>query len=430
MRSRQVGNRFEKGKIELTSGNFGSGSTNNDDMVVQGETLFCARARARGNIIKGNCWLVLMALAALLTAETAAFVCGGARLQRIGNLAGLRRASSFAKGKRKSALGCAAPSPSSSSGEKFYVSTPIYYVNGAPHIGHAYTSLAADVLVRYARLGGSGMPFLLTGVDEHGEKVAGNAESQSLHPQDLCNANSARFEALLETLGISNDYYIRTTSDLHKAGAQQFWKDLQDSGHIYKGSYEGWYSVTDECYYADSELQTIEGTDEKVAPTGSKVVWKEKEETYFFKLSAFEQPLLDHIRANPDFILPASRRNEVLSFLESGLRDLSISRTKFKWGIPVPNDPDHVMYVWIDALTNYLTALGYKTSPSKLDALWPPDVQVVGKDILRFHAVYWPAMLMAVGMQLPKRIYAHGWWTRDGEKISKSLGELRFRASP
>lgn len=304
----------------------------------------------------------------------------------------------------------------------FEITTPIYYVNDKPHIGHAYTSTACDVIARFMRLSGRDV-FFLSGTDEHGQKVEQSAEKQGIPPQEFVDNVSQNFKDLLKTLDISNDKFIRTTDDDHKMSAQHFWKVLVDKGFIYKGTYSGWYSVRDECFYNDSEL--IDGK----APTGAEVEWVAKEESYFFKLSAFEDKLLEHYKTHHDFIAPASRRKEVTNFVEGGLRDLSVSRTSFSWGIPVPDDDDHIMYVWMDALTNYISALNYPTisndggdDESNYSKFWPAAVHVVGKDILRFHAVYWPAFLMAADLPLPKRVFAHGWWTKDGEKISKSLG--------
>ena len=239
-----------------------------------------------------------------------------------------------------------------------------------------------------------------------------------MSPQDFVDEVSVSFKELLSSLNISNDMFIRTTDEQHKKAVQHFWQTLVDKGFIYLGSYEGWYSVRDECYYNESEL--IDGK----APTGSEVVWMAKEPSYFFKLSAFEDKLMEYYEQNPDFIAPVSRRNEVLGFVSGGLRDLSISRTSFKWGVPVPGDQDHVMYVWIDALANYISALGYPNDAKNFEKFWPANLHIVGKDILRFHAVYWPAFLMAADIPVPQRLFAHGWWTKDGEKISKSLGNV------
>jgi len=299
----------------------------------------------------------------------------------------------------------------------FQITTPIYYVNDKPHIGHAYTSLACDVVARFMRLSGREV-FFLTGTDEHGQKVEESALNKGKTPQEFVDEVSVSFRELLQVLDISNDMFIRTTDDNHKKAAQHLWKTLIDKDMIYLGSYEGWYSVRDECYYTESEL--VDGK----APTGAEVIWQAKEPSYFFKLSAFEDKLLEFYDKNPDFIAPSSRRNEVLSFVKGGLRDLSVSRTSFKWGVPVPGDDDHVMYVWMDALANYISAIGYPDNEENMNKFWPANLHVVGKDILRFHAVYWPAFLMAADIPLPQRLFAHGWWTKDGEKISKSLGNV------
>ncbi len=304
--------------------------------------------------------------------------------------------------------------------KNFYVTTPIYYVNDRPHIGHAYTSVACDVLARYKRLCGYNVKFL-TGTDEHGQKVEKSAAAAAVAPQALADANSQHFRDLTGLMNLSNDDFIRTTEPRHVAAAQALWKKMADNGHIYLGSYSGWYSVRDEAYYQESEL--IDGPKgNKIAPTGAEVEWVE-EPSYFFKLSAFEGPLLAHYEQNSGFIGPDTRRNEIISFVKGGLKDLSISRTTFSWGIPVPGDEKHVMYVWLDALTNYLSALGFPdTANPDYKAFWPADLHMVGKDIIRFHTVYWPAFLMAAQLPLPKRVFAHGWWTIEGEKMSKSLG--------
>lgn len=297
----------------------------------------------------------------------------------------------------------------------FYVTTPIYYVNDRPHIGHAYTSLACDVLARFNRLDGKNVYFL-TGTDEHGQKVEKSAEKAGVEPQTFVDEVSQHFRDLAKAMNFSNDDFIRTTEPRHVEAVQAFWGKLVDKGHIYLGSYAGWYSVRDEAFYAESEL--VEGK----APTGADVEWVE-EPSYFFDLSKWQDKLLAFYEANPDFILPAGRRNEVMSFVKGGLNDLSVSRTSFKWGVPVPGDEDHVMYVWIDALYNYISALGGDDS-ERYQTFWERAIHVVGKDILRFHAVYWPAFLMAADMPLPKRVVAHGWWTNEGQKISKSLGNV------
>ena len=301
--------------------------------------------------------------------------------------------------------------------DAFYVTTPIYYVNDAPHIGHAYTTLACDTIARFARLEGRRVRFL-TGTDEHGQKVEKAAAAAGKAPQAFTDEVSQRFRDLARRMQITNDDFIRTTEARHRVGVQALWRELAARDQIYLGTYAGWYSVRDESFYAENEL--VDGR----APTGAPVEWVE-EPSYFFRLSAWQQRLLDFYEAHPDFILPASRRNEVVSFVRRGLQDLSVSRTSFAWGVPVPDDPDHVVYVWLDALTNYMTALGYPDCDSKdFRDFWPADVHVVGKDILRFHAVFWPAFLLAAGLAPPRRVFAHGWWTNEGEKISKSLGNV------
>jgi methionyl-tRNA synthetase len=303
--------------------------------------------------------------------------------------------------------------------KQFYLTTPIYYVNGAPHIGHAYTSIAADVLARWKRLDGYEV-FFLTGTDEHGQKVEKAALEAGLAPQAFTDSIAATFVAMAARMGISNDDFIRTTEARHKRACAALWQRLVEAGDIYLGGYEGWYAVRDEAFYGESELR--EGPDgRKLAPSGAPVEWV-REPSYFFRLSAWQERLLEFYAAHPDFIAPASRRNEVISFVRGGLTDLSISRTSFRWGVPVPGDPDHVMYVWLDALTNYLTAVGFPDSADPRWHFWPADLHLVGKDIIRFHAVYWPAFLMAAGLAPPRRVYANGWWTVDGEKMSKSLG--------
>ena len=304
---------------------------------------------------------------------------------------------------------------------RFYLTTPIYYVNGAPHIGHAYTSIAADVLARWKRLDGYEV-FFLTGTDEHGQKVEAAAREAGLDPQAFTDRVSADFRAMAAAMDISNDDFIRTTEERHKRSCAELWRRLVDHGDIYLGHYEGWYAVRDEAFYGADELTTLaDGT--KLAPTGAPVEWV-REPSYFFRLSAWQKRLLDFYDSHPDFIAPVSRRNEVLSFVRGGLTDLSISRTSFRWGVPVPGDPAHVMYVWLDALTNYVTAAGFPDETSPRWAFWPADLHVVGKEIVRFHAVYWPAFLMAAGLSPPRRIYSHGWWTVEGEKMSKSVGNV------
>jgi methionyl-tRNA synthetase len=304
----------------------------------------------------------------------------------------------------------------------FYITTPIYYVNDKPHIGHAYTTLACDVLARFKRLDGVDVMFL-TGTDEHGQKVEKAARAAGQEPQAFCDAGSQNFRDLARLLDISNDDFIRTTEPRHIRASQAIWQALVDAGEIYLGSYAGWYAVRDEAFYNEDEL-IEDAAGNRVAPSGAPVEWVE-EPSYFFRLSAWQDRLLKFYDDNPGCILPPSRRNEVLSFVRGGLKDLSVSRTSFTWGVPVPNDPKHVMYVWLDALTNYITAVGY---PEVDDAMfrryWPADLHMVGKDIIRFHTVYWPAFLMAAGVAPPRRVFAHGWWTNEGQKISKSLGNV------
>ncbi|HET7881122.1 MAG TPA: methionine--tRNA ligase [Acetobacteraceae bacterium] len=305
--------------------------------------------------------------------------------------------------------------------ERYYVTTPIYYVNGAPHIGHAYTSVAADVMARWKRLDGFDV-FFLTGTDEHGQKVEAAARSAGTDPQSFTDRISADFRDMADKMGISYDQWIRTTEERHKRSCAELWRRIAASGNIYLGHYEGWYAVRDEAFYDEDEL-TARPDGSKVAPSGAPVEWV-REPSYFFKLSAWQDRLLKLYEDEPDFILPGGRRNEVLSFVRGGLRDLSISRTSFTWGIPVPDAPGHVMYVWLDALNNYVTACGFPDEASPQWRYWPADAHFVGKDILRFHAVYWPAFLMAAGLPVPKRVTSNGWWTVDGEKMSKSLGNV------
>ncbi len=304
---------------------------------------------------------------------------------------------------------------------KFYITTPIYYVNGAPHIGHAYTTVAADVLARWKRLEGHEV-FFLTSTDEHGQKVEKAAAAAGLDPQSFTDRVAAQFREMTAWMGASNDDFIRTTEPRHKRACAALWERLSERGEIYLGEYEGWYAVRDEAFYAESELLT--GTDgARFAPTGAPVEWV-GEPSFFFRLSAWQDRLLAFYDAHPDFIQPTSRRNEVVSFVSAGLTDLSISRTSFRWGVPVPGHPEHVMYVWLDALTNYITAAGYPEEAAPRWQFWPANLHLVGKDIIRFHAVYWPAFLMAAGLAPPRRVFANGWWTVEGEKMSKSLGNV------
>ncbi|MDP9097051.1 MAG: methionine--tRNA ligase [Pseudomonadota bacterium] len=301
----------------------------------------------------------------------------------------------------------------------FYIATPIFYVNGAPHLGHAYTSIAADVMARWKRLDGYDVLFA-TGTDEHGGKVEKAALDAGMAPQDFTDLVSAKFRDLGRLLDLSNDVFIRTTEQRHAAACQDIWRRLRASGDIYLGTYEGWYAVRDETFYAADEVAPgPDGT--RLAPTGAPVEWV-TEESYFFRLSAWGDRLMAYYDAAPDRILPPSRRNEVTSFVRGGLKDLAVSRTGIRWGVPVPDDPKHVMYVWLDALINYITICGFPNTTDALWRFWPTDINVVGKDILRFHAVIWPAVLLAAGLEPPLRVVGHGWWTARGEKMSKSVG--------
>ncbi len=304
---------------------------------------------------------------------------------------------------------------------KFYITTPIYYVNGAPHIGHAYTSIAADVLARWMRLDGREV-FFLTGTDEHGQKVAKAAADAGQEPQDFVDRLAAEFRDMSARMNISNDDFIRTTQARHKQGCTRLWQILAERDEIYLGHYEGWYAVRDEAFYGEDEILTrADGA--RVSPFGAPVEWV-REPNYLFRLSAWGERLLEFYAANPEFLGPLSTHNEVISFVRGGLTDLSVSRSSLSWGVPVPGDPAHVMYVWVDALTNYITALGYPDTAGERWGFWPAELHLVGKDIARFHAVYWPALLMAAGLPVPKRVYANGWWTVEGEKMSKSVGNV------
>ena len=305
--------------------------------------------------------------------------------------------------------------------KSYYITTPIYYVNDKPHIGHTYTSLACDILARFKRMDGYDVLFL-TGTDEHGQKVEKSAIAKGVQPQDFVDSVSQTFRDLTPLLKLTNDDFIRTTEERHKKSVSSIWETIEKNGYIYKDKYSGWYAIRDEAFYGEEELTTKpDGT--KVAPSGAEVEWRE-EESYFFKLSEFQDKLLEYYDNNPHFIAPKSRFNEVYSFVKGGLKDLSISRSSFAWGIPVPNDNKHVIYVWLDALTNYISALGYPEHTEKFNKFWENAIHMVGKDIIRFHAVYWPAFLMAANLPLPKKIFAHGWWMNEGEKISKSLGNV------
>jgi methionyl-tRNA synthetase len=313
----------------------------------------------------------------------------------------------------------AAPAPSR--GNAYYITTAIAYPNGMPHIGHAYEAIATDALARFQRLDGKDV-FFLTGTDEHGQKMIQTAQAEGMTPAELATRNAGRFKAMDERLNVSFDRFIRTSETEHHRSVQAIWNRMQQNGDIYIDTYAGWYSVRDEAYYAEDE--TVVGEDNvRCGPQGTPVEWVE-EKSYFFKLSAYQDRLLALYENRPDFIGPDSRRNEVISFVKGGLKDLSISRTTFDWGVKVPNDPEHVMYVWVDALTNYITGVGFPDESSDLWRYWPADVHIIGKDIIRFHAVYWPAFLMSAGIPVQKRVYAHGFLFSRGEKMSKSVGNV------
>ncbi|MGE0627672.1 MAG: methionine--tRNA ligase [Hyphomicrobiaceae bacterium] len=305
--------------------------------------------------------------------------------------------------------------------EKFYITTAISYPNGVPHIGHAYEAIATDAIARFERLAGKDV-FFLTGTDEHGLKMKQTAQREGLTPRQLADRNAARFRDMVATLNLSQDRFIRTTEDGHYRSSQELWRRIEANGDIYLGGYAGWYSVRDEAYYAEEET-TVGADGVRVGPQGTPVEWTE-EQTYFFRLSAYQDKLLALYESDPDYILPVERRNEVVSFVKGGLQDLSVSRTTLDWGIPVPGAEGHVMYVWIDALNNYTTGVGFPDETDKNWHYWPADVHVIGKDIVRFHAVYWPAFLMSAGLPVPKRIFAHGFLFNKGEKMSKSVGNV------
>tara|TARA_B110000014_G_scaffold149766_1_gene104416 strand:+ start:698 stop:2236 length:1539 start_codon:yes stop_codon:yes gene_type:complete len=307
-------------------------------------------------------------------------------------------------------------------GKNFYITTPIYYPSAKPHMGHAYSSIVSDVIARFKRLDGFNVEFL-TGTDEHGQKIQRAAEKMGVDPKKFCDEISETFRNLSKTLNLSNTDFIRTTENRHIKSVQNLWKILKEKNEIYLSKYSGWYSVSDEAFYNDDEVKDENGSKISVN-SGSKVEWVE-EESYFFKLSKWESRLLKFYDKNPKFILPKSRRNEVISFVKSGLKDLSISRKSFSWGIKVPNDNNHVIYVWLDALTNYISALNYPDIKNiKYKSFWPADIHMIGKDILRFHAVYWPAFLLAADLSPPKRVYGHGWILAGEEKMSKSKGNI------
>ncbi len=305
--------------------------------------------------------------------------------------------------------------------EPFYLTTAIHYPNGKPHIGHAYETIAADVLARFHRQMGREVRFQ-TGTDEHGLKMAQKARELGITPRELADEMSGHFRELFDKLDISYDRFIRTSEDVHHAASQAIWKAMEAKGDLYLDRYEGWYSIRDEAYYDESELVAGEGG-EKLSPQGTPVEWT-VEESWFFRLSAYQDKLLALYHEHPEFVRPESRRNEVMRFVEGGLRDLSVSRTSFDWGVKVPGAEDHVMYVWVDALTNYLTGLGYPGKTENMAKFWPADLHLIGKDITRFHTVYWPAFLMSAGIDLPKQVFAHGFLLNRGQKESKSLGNV------
>ena len=306
--------------------------------------------------------------------------------------------------------------------KNFYISTPIYYPSAKPHMGHAYSSIIADFFARFKRIDGHKVHFL-TGTDEHGLKIQRAAEAKGVDTLEFCNEISKTFRDLSKTLNLTNTDFIRTTEERHKKSVQHLWNELKKNDDIYLSKYSGWYSVSDEAFYNDDEIEEVDS--KKIAIlSGSSVEWVD-EESYFFRLSKWEKPLLDFYKSNPDFISPLTRKNEVISFVESGLKDLSVSRKSFSWGIKVPNDNNHVIYVWLDALTNYLSSLNYPNDSSDLfKKFWPASIHLIGKDILRFHAVYWPAFLLAAKIQPPKKIYGHGWILSNEEKMSKSKGNI------
>src|SRR5580658_530265 len=307
-------------------------------------------------------------------------------------------------------------------GTPYYITTAIAYPNGAPHIGHAYEAIATDAIARFMRLDGRDV-FFLTGTDEHGMKMLQTANKENLTPRQLVERNVPRFQAMVKMLNCSNDEFIRTTEPRHYRASAAIWEAMQAAGDIYLDKYSGWYSVRDEAYYDESETR-LDEKGQRVGPQGTPVDWVE-EESYFFKLSAYQDKLLALYASDPNYVLPRERLNEVTSFVKGGLQDLSISRTTFDWGVPVPGDPKHVMYVWVDALTNYLTAVGYpETDSEKFRRYWPANLHVIGKDIVRFHAVYWPAFLMSAGVAVPRRIFSHGFIFNRGEKMSKSVGNV------
>ncbi len=306
--------------------------------------------------------------------------------------------------------------------KNFYITTPIYYPSGKPHMGHAYSSIVADIFARFKKLENYNVLFL-TGTDEHGQKIQKEAKKNNKDPKEFCDELSETFRSLTKVLNLSNNDFIRTTEKRHHKSVVDLWNRLVTSGDIYLDKYSGWYSVSDEAFYDEDEIEIVNGN--KVSKSsGSNVEWVE-EESYFFKLSVWSKKLLEFYNKNPQFILPSSRRNEVIKFVEKGLKDLSISRTSFSWGIPVPKNEKHVIYVWLDALTNYISALNFPdVENKKYKDYWPADVHIIGKDILRFHAVFWPAFLLAAKLSPPKRVFGHGWILSDEKKMSKSLGNI------
>jgi methionyl-tRNA synthetase len=307
-------------------------------------------------------------------------------------------------------------------GKPYYITTAIAYPNGAPHIGHAYEAIATDAIARFMRLDGRDV-FFLTGTDEHGMKMLQTAAKENLTPRQLVERNVPRFQAMVKKFNCSNDEFIRTTEARHYRSSEAIWERMEAAGDIYLDKYSGWYSVRDEAYYDESETR-LDDKGQRLGPHGTPVEWVE-EESYFFRLSKYAEKLLDLYRRVPDFVLPRERLNEVASFVRGGLQDLSLSRTTFDWGIKVPGNPKHIMYVWVDALTNYITAVGYPdTESEKFKKYWPADLHVIGKDIVRFHAVYWPAFLMSAGVDVPRRIFSHGFLFNRGEKMSKSVGNV------
>lgn len=303
----------------------------------------------------------------------------------------------------------------------FYITTPIYYINDIPHIGHAYTTIIADAISRYKKLVGKDV-FFLTGTDEHGQKVEKAAQEKGLKPIELADQVVVRFQDLWKALNIDYDFFIRTTQSIHEENIQKIFKKLKDKGDIYKGIYKGWYCDSTE-HFLDEDVPLEEGGF-KICPECGTKAFIVSEECYFFKLSAFQKPLLDYYAQNPTFVRPQSRMNEVVSFVKQGLKDISITRTTVEWGVPVPDDPKHTIYVWFDALHNYVTGIGYDWNRPRFEKFWPADIHLIGKDILRFHAIYWPAFLMASGFPLPQTVFGHGWWLKDGAKMSKSKGNV------